>query len=156
MTENLKKNATFGFAFTASLPGCIRHPQKNGTFLVFTPASASVLHFVTFPLRTLSTQKLLKAVIWKWDTVLNSKTHLSSRHFFSPGLTCIANFNNCFSISRLFPSFDSGSTLKIMFLSQLVHQKKGKMFVLIQRMCQSESYNWCLKRGVRRVTSRLH
>lgn len=31
MTENLK-NATFGFAFTASLPGRIRHPQKTEHF----------------------------------------------------------------------------------------------------------------------------
>lgn len=78
---NLESTSTLELEFTASLPGCSRRPEKRN-ILVFTPASASVLHFVTFPSQTLSTQKLLKAVIWKWDTVLKSQTHSKSRHFF--------------------------------------------------------------------------
>lgn len=65
--------------------------RKN--ILVFTPASASVLHFVTFPLRTLFTQKLLKAVIWKWDS-FKFQTPLEFKALFPLATHASLIFNN--------------------------------------------------------------
>lgn len=80
---DIKQTATMEiYIFEAALWDNLVHQLKKLNILVCILTSLSVLNFVTFPVRTLSTQKLLKtSVIWKCDTVLNSRIHLNSKHF---------------------------------------------------------------------------